>query len=259
MRTVLTYHSLDDSGSPISISPAVFEWHLSWLATSGVTVTTIEGLLAMPDEGHGVAITFDDGFQNFFEMGWPRLRAYGWGATLFVVTDHVGRTNDWGGRAHPGIPRLPLLGWDLLGRLAEAGVQLGAHTRTHPDLTRLDPAAAAEEMEQSSHEIVRHTGLSPHAVAYPYGRVNASVVALAASRFRWGVTTELRGLERTDSSMLLPRLDMFYFQQPGRLDAWGSRKFRSHLRRCAVTRRIGASLRAARGAFRSPGNARSPW
>jgi peptidoglycan/xylan/chitin deacetylase (PgdA/CDA1 family) len=252
MRAVLTYHSLDDSGSPISIAPPVFDRHLSWLAEGGVRVTSLDGLMTMPEDQDGVAITFDDGFQNFFEIAWPRLRAFGWGATLFVVTGHVGRANDWGGRAQAGIPRLPLLGWDRIGRLVEDGVHLGAHTRTHPDLTQLMPAAVAEEMAQSADDILRLTGVSPQAFAYPYGRVNSSVAALAATRFRWGVTTELRWLARTDSSMLLPRLDMFYFRRPGRLAAWGSRGFRLHLRRCALLRQIGAYVRSARASIPPP-------
>ena len=31
MRAVLMYHSIDDSGSPISIAPAVFAEHVQWI------------------------------------------------------------------------------------------------------------------------------------------------------------------------------------------------------------------------------------
>ena len=252
MRAVLTYHSLDESASPISIAPPIFERHLSWLAEGGVRVTSLDGLMAMPDDQEGVAITFDDGFQNFFEVAWPRLRAYGWSATLFVVTGHMGLANDWGGRPATGIPRLPLLGWDRIAHMIEDGLQLGAHTRTHSDLTQLPIAAAAEEMTESADEIRRRTGVSPHAFAYPYGRVNPSVAALAATQFRWGLTTEFRPLARTESSMLLPRLDMFYFRRPGSVAAWGSSAFRFHVRRCALQRRIGSFVRTAGAAIPSP-------
>ena len=252
MRAVLTYHSLDDSGSPISIAPPIFDKHLAWLSEGGVHVTSLDGLMAMPDDHDGVALTFDDGFENFAEIAWPRLRAYGWNATLFVVTDHVGRANDWGGRDVAGIPRLPLLGWDRMGRLAEEGLHLGAHTRTHPDLTRLPIAGAAEEMADSAQEIWRRTGVLPQAFAYPYGQVNASLASLAAARFRWALTTELRWLGQSESSMLIPRLDMFYLRRPGHLAVWGSRAFRLHLRRCALLRRIGAFVRTSGVSLPSP-------
>ena len=76
MRAVLTYHSLDDSGSVISISPAQFRRHLEWLARSRVRVCTLEQLVQesssstrSTSDGHAVALTFDDGFANFASIG----------------------------------------------------------------------------------------------------------------------------------------------------------------------------------------------
>src|SRR5262245_46283197 len=119
MRAILTYHSIDDSGSPISVRPDAFERHVEWLASGLVRVTTMERLLEVPASEHAVAITFDDGFENFRDVAAPRLLAHGFPVTLFVVSGRIGRTNSWGGCREPGIPELPLLDWPALRRLQE--------------------------------------------------------------------------------------------------------------------------------------------
>jgi peptidoglycan/xylan/chitin deacetylase (PgdA/CDA1 family) len=225
MRGILTYHSIDTSGSPISVHPDAFDRHLAWLASGRVQVTTLDGLIALPASADAVAITFDDAFANFMEVA-PRLLARGLPVTVFVVTDHVGTSNLWGGRPVPGIPALPLLDWPALIRLQEEGVALGAHSRTHPDLTGLGPAAVDEEVRGSADIIERRTGTRPTAFAYPYGRFDEATADRVADAFPYACTTEFRSLDIPEVPSRLPRLDMYYCQAAGRIEAWGTPAFR---------------------------------
>src|SRR5437867_8920915 len=131
MRAILTYHSIDASGSPISVDPEAFAGHVAWLGSARVRVVGLDALLAAGEGEDLVALSFDDGFENFATRAAPALLERGFPVTLFVVSEHTGRTNEWGGRSQPRIPTLPLLDWDALGRLVEQGVSLGSHTRTH--------------------------------------------------------------------------------------------------------------------------------
>jgi peptidoglycan/xylan/chitin deacetylase (PgdA/CDA1 family) len=241
VRAILTYHSIDGSGSPVSLSPDAFEHHVRWFASGRVRIVSIDELMALPVEADAVALTFDDGFESFAAEAWPRLRAHGLGATLFVVSRHVGGFNDWT-TDHRSVPRLPLLDWEALGRLALEGVRLGAHSRSHPDLTRLSPSAVVEEMEGSADDIRRHTGCTADAFAYPFGRVTPAIAQLAEGRFRWAVTTDLRRLKPADAPMLLPRLDAYYFRRAGRLAAWGTWQFRTFVGVRAAGRRLRGRL-----------------
>jgi len=65
MRAILTYHSIDESGSVISVSESVFRGHVTWLARSAVRVVSIDTLMHLPADANAVALTFDDGFVNF--------------------------------------------------------------------------------------------------------------------------------------------------------------------------------------------------
>ena len=70
-------------------------------------------------------------------------RSAGVPATVFLVTDRIGRDNDWPGQPR-AIPRAPLLAWSDLDALAAAGFRFAAHGRTHCRLDRCDDADARE-------------------------------------------------------------------------------------------------------------------
>jgi peptidoglycan/xylan/chitin deacetylase (PgdA/CDA1 family) len=243
MRAILTYHSIDSSGSPISVAPDAFARHVVWLASGRVSVEPLAAIVqggdCAADGRDRVALTFDDAFENFGAVAWPQLRASGLPATVFVVSEHVGGTNRWDGVPAPGIPELPLLSWDALGACAAAGADIGAHSRTHPHLPDLPAAARQDELAGCRDDITARLGITPESFAYPYGDCDAAVARDTAAVFARACTTEYRQVGGSDSVHQLPRLDMFYFQAPGSLDDWGRPAF---LRRIAM-RRAARALR----------------
>jgi peptidoglycan/xylan/chitin deacetylase (PgdA/CDA1 family) len=242
MRAILTYHSIDGSGSPISVSSEAFRAHHGWLTGGSVQVRPLADLANRPDDGqHALAITFDDGAANIREPI-DRLLGSGITPTVFVVTGHVGLTNAWGGRDHPGIPQLSLLNWDELGELSRRGVAIEAHSRTHPSLIALSPTQLDEELGGCAEDLRKHLGVRATAVAYPYGDLNAAVVTCAANWFSHGLTTEMAPLSSRSQPMLLPRLDMYYYRSDRAIESWGSPGFTARLSWIAWRRRLKASL-----------------
>jgi peptidoglycan/xylan/chitin deacetylase (PgdA/CDA1 family) len=246
MRAILTYHSIDSSGSPISLSEEAFRAHIRFFGSGRVNVVPLAELASVPDEKDAVALTFDDGFLNFTSSAMPALAHLGYPATVFVVSGAVGASNTWGGHEANGIPTLPLMSWSDLQRVRDSGFEIGAHTRSHADLTRLSTAQVEDEAAGCAEEIVRELGERPRRFAYPYGFVNDVVANVARRFFEQSVTTELRPVEAGDDPALLPRLDAWYFQAPEHLEAWGSTAFRRRLWLRAQGRRVRAVV-GARG------------
>jgi peptidoglycan/xylan/chitin deacetylase (PgdA/CDA1 family) len=79
--------------------------------------------------------------------------------------------------------------WEQCARLAEAGMEVGAHTLTHPYLTKLAPEAQRAEIAGSFDLIERRLGLRPRGFAYPGGDHDAASLAAAAAAGDWSVTT----------------------------------------------------------------------
>lgn len=233
MRAILTYHSIDRSGSPISVSPETFARHVRWLASGHVRVVPLHEIVRADDDA--VAITFDDGYTSVATEAAPLLAAHGLPATVFVVSACAGRTNVWD-ETTPGVPAFPLLDWGGLARLATAGFAFGAHTRTHPHLDRLDGAALADEIVGGAADLERWLGIRPATFAYPYGATSRAAARLAREHFTCAVTTELRPLGSADDPALLPRLDCYYYRDPAQLERWGTLAFGARLRMRAAAR-----------------------
>ncbi|MFQ5615894.1 MAG: polysaccharide deacetylase family protein [Anaerolineales bacterium] len=235
MPLILTYHAISTAKSPVCIAPDVFESHLAALAQSGwVSVSLSEvldwlefGTLQSADVIHpgdrhdcgpsskAVAITFDDGYASVYHQAWPRLKAWGFGATLFVITGRCGRDNRWPGQ--PGsMPTLPLLDWDQLGELGSDGFEFGAHTHTHPPLTEIPLGQAEDEIARSKEILAARTGQPVPVFAPPYGATNKPVQDLISQYFCGSATTELGVVRMGADPCRLKRLDAFYFTQ-GRL------------------------------------------
>lgn len=242
MRAILTYHSVDDSGSVISIDERSFRRHVSWLASGQVRVVPLDQIAGIPDDEDAIALTFDDGLANFGEIAAPLLLAHALPATLFVVSDAAGSSNVWRGRQDAGIPIMRLLDWNELGRLSEAGISMGAHTCTHPHLASLDAPAVEREIVSSKARLSAELGVDARTFAYPYGSVGPHARAVAARIFQYAVSTRLAALSPTDDAALLPRLDSFYLRAPGTLESWGTRRFRVRMGLLAGARNVRLTL-----------------
>ena len=207
--TILSYHSLDASDSPISTSPILFLEHMARLAESGAKVVPLERIAAT--EG-GVALTFDWGFANFLDFALPVLQHYGFPATVFVVTGYCGDRNRWDRRAE--VPKLRLMDWDDLKGLPRPLIQIGSQTVNHLNLARSSPAIAALELDASREAIAHVTGAAPTALAFPYGATSPEVRELAASRFQVACGSRLDYVDTGDDLLALPRIDAFFLQDP---------------------------------------------
>ncbi len=189
----LTYHAIDESGSPISFPAALLEAHLAWLAEHGyraLTASEAGAALAGGPEPPGprVVITFDDAFRSVYEQALPRLEKHGFVGTVFCPSEHVGGRGLWARRAT--VPDLPLMGWEELRTLRERGWEIGGHTRSHASLPDLPPAEAREEIAGGKQRLEEGLQASVASFAYPYGAldaVSARLVAEAGFASAWSM------------------------------------------------------------------------
>lgn len=206
---ILTYHSLDRSGSVLSTYPEQFGSQMEYLAASGIPVVPLAKVQKLPGS---VALTFDDGFRNLRQHALPVLERYRLPATVFVVSRHCGGLNDWSSQPVRGIPRLELMNWTELSELAQAGSEIGAHTLHHPDLSALSEDRIDEEIRNCRAEIEDRTGAAVISLAYPYGSSTPAVRRIAQQYFELACGTSLRFVTPASDPYDLPRIDTYYLQ-----------------------------------------------
>lgn len=248
MEAVLTFHAVDESGGVLSIRPRELGALLDALGARGYRVVPLADLLGERGQGtRRVALTFDDGLASVHDAALPVLR--GLPATVFLTSGRIGLDNRWPGQP-AWVAAQPMLRWEQVETLANAGFAIEAHTVTHPDLRTLSDAALEDELAGCDEEITRRIGRTPGAFAYPYGHLDERVVEAARRRYRFAVTTELAALHaRGFDPCRVPRLDSFYLRREVVQRHFGGVSFRAWLGLRGVLRRTRASVKATwRGA-----------
>lgn len=173
---LLLYHSITDVSDPRfahwAVSPELFAGHMDHLASNGYRTLTIRELVdrvfvrKQALEPRSVAITFDDGFEDFYSAAWPQLQRNSLTATVFVTTSYVDRTSAW--LARQGEASRPLLSLSQIEELSAAGIECGAHGHTHVQLDTVAPATARREIEDSKRFLEAVVG-TVSSFAYPHG------------------------------------------------------------------------------------------
>ncbi len=176
--TVIIYHSIDRSGSCISMAPAEFERQMGFIKDAGYAAITLSELLEGFNKGkemdNSVVLTFDDGFRNNYEAAFPVLDKFGFKATIFLATGYLGKKCGWDKRSD--IPDLPLLDWEMVKEMDRSGIDFQSHTVTHPHLTEIPDKKIREELRISRKAIEDRLGKSCAILCYPYGEYDAKVI-----------------------------------------------------------------------------------
>jgi peptidoglycan/xylan/chitin deacetylase (PgdA/CDA1 family) len=231
---ILTYHSIDKSGSVISTAPDEFRRQMEFLSAAGYQTVTLSELISAFSEKRGISpdtvvLTFDDGFQNFYTTAFPILEESGFVATVFLVTDRCGKFNDWSGNP-PELPRSEMLSWEHVEELSRHGIEFGGHTRTHPDLTKLSEEDAIAEVAESKKALEDMLGREATTFAYPYGKHNGQVRQIVKNTFAAACSTNLGKVTSNSDFFSLERIDTYYLSNPKIFGALSQRSFDRYLK-----------------------------
>jgi peptidoglycan/xylan/chitin deacetylase (PgdA/CDA1 family) len=174
---ILAYHGVSDVPAHLDpeglfIGPAALRRQIATLRRWRYRFLTFgdmaERVAAGAGAGH-VALTFDDGLADNLERLAPLLRDEAIPATVFVTTG-------WMGKPHPSVPYARNMTADEVRELHRAGVEIGGHTATHPDLTALPFEAARDEVRDGCAELAEIVGMPVDVFAYPFGFADAEAM-----------------------------------------------------------------------------------
>ncbi|MFZ1082827.1 MAG: polysaccharide deacetylase family protein [Candidatus Kryptoniota bacterium] len=177
---VLMYHRIimdKDSHNRYSwfVTASQFRRHLELLDKWGYTCINFEdyslflkGQIALPKKP--VILTFDDGYEEIYKYAFPIIREFGVRGTIFVIGERSIKSNVWDKPA--GFESANLMNGDQIRELQKSGLEIGSHSMTHADLTKLTKDAAKYEIRRSKESLEDLIQMPVITFAYPYGSVN---------------------------------------------------------------------------------------
>lgn len=204
---ILMYHYIselppnaDQLRAGLTVHPQQFREHLEYLRTAGYSAVSLYEIYLALTQGYRlppnpIALTFDDGYSDHLYAAMPLLREYGFKGTFFIITGFADEL------------RNGYLNWEQVQQLTANGMEVAAHSKTHPDLRGRNHDFLVYEILGSLESIKVNVSLPQVAFAYPMGRYDdAALSVLKQTDTLLAVTTEHGATHTTDGRYEMRRL-----------------------------------------------------
>ncbi len=199
---VLNYHKVDHQEISLSVTPEDFDRQLRYIRDSGYHAISMDDMYnAIAGTGelppNPVLITFDDGYKDNYTNAYPILKRHGFKATIFVISDFVGREN--------------YMNWDELRAMAKDGFNIESHTATHESLTDISDERLEHELAHSKKKIEEEIGREVNFLAYPTGAYNLHIAQkVKDAGYKAAFTVKYGNTDVNSNIFALERVPVFH-------------------------------------------------
>jgi len=219
---ILAYHKIDTVRElgVNCISPKTFEKQIRFLAECGYQSISPEFIVAavhndvkLPEKS--ILITFDDGYENFYNYAYPIMKKYGYTGIVFLL---AGYTDGWISATPTmnfwdvklGWRRFEHLSLSQIQDLSQEGFFFGSHSVNHLFLTHQDDSTAKFEIRNSKSILETLLRKPIHFFAYPYGDYDARTARLVKeSGYTAAFSLNPGNIVKADNLYFLPRIAIY--------------------------------------------------
>lgn len=218
---ILMYHSIESMPKDtimrsLHVPPKRFKyqmWLLKKLGYKGLSVSKLKPYLDGKKHGKVVGITFDDGYQNNLINALPILTKYNFSATCYIVSGNIGETNTWDLKKN--ITQRPLMTKKEISEWISMGMEIGAHTATHVDLTETSEQLVKEEITKCKEQLENLFDIEIKDFCYPFGRYDQKACEIVKGAGFYSATSMNRGrVSPTSNRYQLPRIPINHRTMP---------------------------------------------
>jgi peptidoglycan/xylan/chitin deacetylase (PgdA/CDA1 family) len=180
----------DQIGTNLSVSPEKFKNQLNLINSLGYKTISFNDIKSGNIPAKPIILTFDDGYQNFYDNAYPELKSRKMTAVSYIITNFK--------------ENLYMTDREIID-LSNNNIEIGSHTIDHPDLSKISDQKADNEISLSKKNLEDLIGKPVISFCYPSGKFNNNVVNLVKNDgYTYAVTTK-SGLSLFDNPLELSR------------------------------------------------------
>lgn len=192
----LMYHRVSENEiDSITLQAKEFEQHLQFLKDNYLCPEPAQLIENFKKKQHDnvsknvCLITFDDGYEDNFRLARPLLKKYGLKALVFLVSDYIGKDNNWNHKYGKQIRHMNL---DEIKEAMDV-FHYGCHTANHYNLTKLNDTDLQFEVVESKKKLQKLFGYSVNTFGYPFGFYDKRIVEFVNNHFVVSFSTYNKG------------------------------------------------------------------
>jgi peptidoglycan/xylan/chitin deacetylase (PgdA/CDA1 family) len=197
---ILMYHYINDTadqvndpiGYNLTIAPSMLDQQITALQKLGYHSITVSDAVAGKGSNRSVALTFDDGYEDFYTNAFPILKQHNWIATVYIISGRIGDR---------------YMTEQQIRELHNYGIEVGAHTIHHIDLSKASKSIQQFEIERSKRAIEAIIDAPVKTFAYPSGKYTTDTIYLVEQAGLTSAVTTHPGIAGPlDDVYQLPRI-----------------------------------------------------
>lgn len=184
-----------------------FEKQMIFLKENGYQTITFFDLQENPkmDLNKKVMLTFDDGYEDNYQLMFPIIKKYDFKAIIYLVTQI--NHNAWG--VKEGEPRIEMMNTSQVKEMSDYGVEMGGHTQNHVDLLRTSATNQIKEIKGCKEDVEKMLNKKVISFAYPFGGINEDIKKLTAeSGYSYAVSTNTGPKEFGEDIFQIRRIEI---------------------------------------------------
>lgn len=160
------------------IHPKTFAKQIDFLISKGFQLVTLSQLDTVSESSDKrIAICFDDGYKNVIDHAYPVLKKYSAAATVFIITDFIGRKNMWD--VNLGGIQYEHLSKENIQKLVDAGWEIGSHSVSHRSLRGVNEQELNYQLSHSKRILEKMFSRPVHYFTPPFGTVSPRINSAA--------------------------------------------------------------------------------
>lgn len=200
---ILMYHQVDtlpqNGPSGLYVSKENFCKQLDALKQNGYNTVTMEQVYQhwindVPLAEKPIVLSFDDGYNSYYDFIWKELTNRGMTGTFYMVTSYIGDRTE------------------QLRNIHREGIEIGSHTVSHKSAKYINNSTLLNEYKESKEQLENITGGNVRHFCYPFGNVtNYAVQTLKELGYNTAVKTSYGKAYETQGIYGLKRIRIDYY------------------------------------------------